>query len=118
MAVVNVTMNRLPRYFGLYPHYNEINEVLQGIKEKYDLGAKSFAARHGSGSSTEYRKCFNTALDEVLDASGPGLKAALPMMRSRFEEATLLFDSKYNACWDVVPVGCDSQFLFSSFAKD
>jgi hypothetical protein len=46
----------------------------------------------------------------VFDASGPGSKAALPsMMRSKFEEATSLFDSEYNACRDVVAIGRGSE---------
>jgi len=93
------------RYFGPYPHFNEINEVLRGIEERYDLRAMSFAARHGSGCKTEYRELFNTALVEVFETSGTGTTDSLPAMRCKFEEATLLFDSEHNACRDVVAIG-------------
>lgn len=93
----------LTRYFGPYPHWNEINEVLQTIEEKYDLRATSFAARYGAGDKAEYEQLFQAALDEVFD-SRDSAKNSLPEMRSKFEEASLLFENKHNTCRDVVAV--------------
>lgn len=94
------------RYFGPYPQWNEINQVLQRIEESYDLRAKSFEARYGgSQSKSSYRDLFNTALAEVFEAPADETGDSLPALRSRFEEATLLFDSVHNACRDVVAVG-------------
>jgi excinuclease ABC subunit B len=93
------------RYFGPYPHFSEINEVLHGIEEAYDLRAKSFAARHGDACKVEYRELFNKALAEVFEAPNSVATGSLPAKRSVFEEATLLFDSDHNACRDVVAVG-------------
>ena len=70
------------------------------------MRAKSFAARHGAGCKTEYREMFSKALSETFDASSSRMTdSSLPAMRSKFEEGSLLFDSEYNVCRDVVAIG-------------
>lgn len=90
------------RYFGPYPHFKEINAVLGGIEEQYDLRAKSFSARHGDYSKQEYADLFNLAMAEVFET-----KTSNPLisMRSEYEEAKLLFNSTENRCRDVVAIG-------------
>ena len=56
------------KYFGPYPHYSEINTILQGIEETYDLRSKSFQARYGTVSKVEYQKLFQTVLKEVFES--------------------------------------------------
>jgi excinuclease UvrABC helicase subunit UvrB/excinuclease UvrABC nuclease subunit len=93
------------KYFGPYPHFAEINTILQGIEGKYDLRATSFAARHGTFNKAEYHKLFQRVLDEVFESKGEFGDSSLPSLRSEYEEASLLFDSAYNHCRDVVAVG-------------
>lgn len=92
------------RYFGPYPHYKEINAVLEGIEAKYDLRAKSFMARHDSAqiSRADYNRLFQQALDENFSATGSESPTGLAEMRSKFEEGGLLFDSDTNCSRDVV----------------
>lgn len=94
------------RYFGPYPHFKEINAVLEGIEAKYDLRAKSFEARHGSAelSNEGYNKLFQRALDENFDALEMLPKTALAELRSEYEEAGLLFDPDLNHSRDVVAI--------------
>jgi excinuclease ABC subunit B len=93
------------RYFGPYTSFKEINAVLERIEINYDLRSQSFLTRHGSGSKDEYRLLFQKALDEVF--INPALRAdeSLSEMRLEYEEAGMLFDSKYNTCRDVVAIG-------------
>ena len=68
------------------------------------------------GAKRNTRSSFNTALEEVFEASGAGTTDSLPALRSKFEEATLLFDSEHNACRDVVAVGRSSDSDDSNMA--
>lgn len=96
------------RYFGPYPHFREINAILEGIEDKYELRAKSFAARHGGGNKAEYDNHFQHVLTEVFERKGaPGDIESLTGMRNVFEEASVLFESKWNECRDVVAIGKD-----------
>ena len=90
------------RYFGPYPHFNEINAVLGGIDEKYDLKAKSFEARHGDCTKDAYNELFILAMEEVFNTTTNNSLAA---MRSQYEEANLLFNSVENKCRDIVAIG-------------
>jgi excinuclease UvrABC nuclease subunit len=83
------------RYFGPYPHFKEINAVLDGIEEQYDLRAKSFEARHGDYCKEEYANLFNLAMAEVFESKSSNTLIA---MRSEYEEAKLLFKSTGNRC--------------------
>ena len=91
------------RYFGPYPKYEDINTVLDHIEEIYDLRAKSFDARYGSGTQNEYKLLFDRVLSEVFDGANGG-QSMIPL-RAEFEEASLLFGSTYNKCRDVVAIG-------------
>lgn len=91
------------RYFGPYPHFQEINALLGEIEETYSLRAKSFAARHGDCTQTEYAEMFNLAMVEVFEAGANN--SQLVEMRSEYEEANLLFTSADNKCRDVVAIG-------------
>ena len=83
------------RYFGPYPHYNEINAVLDSIEANHDLRQKSFEARHGgSMSKQEYNELFSRVLEESFESGATN--STLASMRSDYEEAGLLFDSAYN----------------------
>lgn len=106
------------RYFGPYPHYSEINKMLDGIEEKYSLRSIAFQARHGTMKKMEYQKIFLQALDEIFDpntdttttASSSNISTEdkaddLAHMRTRYEEASMLFDSDSNKSRDVVAVG-------------
>jgi hypothetical protein len=108
------------RYFGPYPHYSEINKMLEGIEEKYSLRSIAFQARHGTMKKIEYQKIFLQALDEIFDpttattaiessssssSEGNDNPNDLANMRTRYEEASMLFDSDSNKSRDVVAVG-------------
>ena len=93
-------LNRHYRYFGPYTSFKEINRILEGIEEQYNLRSQSFLARYGSGSREEYHSLFNKALEEVFGRTNNTLRA----MRAEYEEAGQLFDSKHNRCCDVVTV--------------
>jgi excinuclease ABC subunit C len=96
------------KYFGPYPHFNEINGILQAIEEQYHLRSKSFQARYGELSKTEYQQLFQKVLTEVFETNKGGgrlSESSLPALRSRFEEAANLFESEFNQCRDVVAVG-------------
>ena len=93
------------KYFGPYPHFAEINTIIQGIEAKYDLRATSFAARHGTVHKAEYHELFQQVLDEVFETQGEFGGSSLPSLRSEYEVASMLFDSAYNQCRDVVAVG-------------
>lgn len=90
------------RYFGPYPHYKEINAILEGIEAKYDLRAKSFMARHDSAeiSKEDYVKLFQQALDETFGGQSSGTELA--RMRLEFEEGGVLFESDMSYSRDVV----------------
>ncbi|CAB9530352.1 system protein B [Seminavis robusta] len=91
------------KYFGPYAHYREINAVLEGIESTYDLRAKSFVARHGSGDITreKYNELFQQALDENFGPSSSH-SSSLAAMRTEFEEAGILFDPTLTSSRDVV----------------
>lgn len=95
------------KYFGPYPHHAEINTVLQGIEEKYDLRSMSFQARFGTFDKANYQELFNQALHEVFESSPPtGTDGSnLSALRSNYEEASELFESEYNISRDVIAVG-------------
>lgn len=93
------------KYFGPYPHYSEINAILQGIEEKYDLRSKSFQARYGEVTKEAYQELFQTALSEVFETKGNPMDSSLPALRVKFEEGSYLFESEYNNCRDVVAIG-------------
>lgn len=94
------------RYFGPYPHYKEINAILEGIEAKYDLRAKSFVARHDSAeiSKEDYGILFQRALEETFGSghSSSETVTELARMRSEFEEGGVLFDSDMSYSRDVV----------------
>mmetsp|Transcript_34862 Transcript_34862/g.75560 ORF Transcript_34862/g.75560 Transcript_34862/m.75560 type:complete len:1356 (+) Transcript_34862:124-4191(+) len=92
------------RYYGPYPHYSEINSILDSIERKYDLRVKSFAARYGSGSGAEYKQEFTKALKEVFEAPAADKNCSVLAKREEFEEAGLLIGSDYNHCRDVVAI--------------
>lgn len=92
------------RYYGPYPHYSEINTILDSIERQYDLRAKSFAARFGSGNGAEYKQEFNKALKEVFETPSAEKNCSVLAMREEYEEAGLLFGNKYNQCRDVVAI--------------
>lgn len=93
--------NQRYRYFGPYTSFKEINAMIDSIEEKYELRAKSFLARHGSLTKAEYQELFREALENVFDVESD---ESLQEMRKEFEEAGLLFDSRYNLCRDVAVV--------------
>lgn len=97
------------RYFGPYTSFKEINAILDGVEEKYDLRRKSFLARHGDASQEEYQQLFNKVVDEVFGKHGTTESLLLTSKRKEYEEAGLLFDSEYNKCRDVVAVGRASE---------
>lgn len=104
-----LTATQSHRYFGPYTNFNEINAILDLVEEKYDLRAASFLARHGSGSKEEYHRLFDKVMQEIFTdggkSDGEQDSDTLKTMRSEYEQAGLLFDSKYNNCRDVVAVG-------------
>ena len=89
------------RYFGPYTSFREINAILDGVEEKYGLRQLSFEARHGAAAKKDYKRLFETVLDEVFGNIG---EQSLQLMEKRkeYEEAGLLFESDYNQCRDVV----------------
>ena len=89
-------------YFGPYPHYGEINKVMEEIEIKYELRSKSFQTRFGPYSRTRYHQLFQKALDEVF--LSPSTSDELPLLRSKYEEGSILFDSVYNQSRDVVAI--------------
>ena len=94
------------KYFGPYPHYSEINTILEKIEEVYDLRSKSFQARYGTLDKVEYHNQFQKALTEVFESDGSiGSTGSLPAIRNEYEEASRLFESEYNQCRDVVALG-------------
>ncbi|KAL3917160.1 MAG: hypothetical protein SGILL_004846 [Bacillariaceae sp.] len=94
------------RYFGPYPNFSELNQVLQGIEETYDLRSKSFQAKFGTLSKTEYQEKFHQALQEVFEEKETNDdESSLVAMRSKYEEASKLFESKHNMSRDIVVVG-------------
>jgi excinuclease ABC subunit B len=99
------TSSQRYRYFGPYTSFKEINAVLEGIEEKYDLRAQSFLARQGGGSKEEYQQLFERSLEEVFTNTAARTEGSLSAMRVEYEQAGMLFDSKYNQCRDVVAIG-------------
>lgn len=95
---------KICRYYGPYPHYSEINSILDSIESQYDLRAKSFAARYGSGNGAEYKKEFDRALQEVFETPAARGNGSILAKREEFEEASLLFGNEYNKCRDVVAI--------------
>lgn len=100
--------NQRYRYFGPYTSFREINAILEGIEDKYGLRQFSFKARHGEASPEDYKKLFETVLDEVFGEAGEK-SLQLASKRKEYEEAGLLFDSHFNKCRDVVVVGKASE---------
>jgi excinuclease ABC subunit B len=103
-----LTAKQSHRYFGPYTNFKEINLILERVEAKYDLRAKSFLARHGSESKVEYQRLFDKVMQDVFTDgihNGHEDSRTLRDMRIEYEEAGLLFDSKYNQCRDVVAVG-------------
>jgi len=98
--------SRKYRYFGPYPHYIEINAILDGIEAKYDLRAKSFMARHGAEEINQigYQNLFQQVLDENFDSLQLLPEKGLAELRSKYEEAGLLFDPEINHSRDVVAI--------------
>jgi excinuclease ABC subunit B len=102
------------KYFGPYPHYSEINMILQAIEEAYDLRSKSFQARFGEVAKADFQSLFKKVMSEVFEFSGKSGESSLPALRSEYEEASKLFESEYNQCRDVIAVGRsedDSTFI-------
>ena len=93
------------RYFGPYPRYSELNAILQKIEDKYDLRSKCFQARYGDVSKADYQKLFYKVIEEVFESKGRLGPSSLPALRSKYEEASKLFDSKYNSCRDIIAMG-------------
>ena len=98
--------SRKYRYFGPYAHYKEINTILDSIEEKYDLRAKSFIARHAPEdfSKEDYNILFLQALNDNFDSTPTNLTTGLSELRSKYEEAGLLFDPDLNHSRDVVAI--------------
>eukprot|EP00531_Pseudo-nitzschia_arenysensis_P014228 CAMPEP_0116152804 /NCGR_PEP_ID=MMETSP0329-20121206/20876_1 /TAXON_ID=697910 /ORGANISM="Pseudo-nitzschia arenysensis, Strain B593" /LENGTH=645 /DNA_ID=CAMNT_0003649609 /DNA_START=104 /DNA_END=2041 /DNA_ORIENTATION=+ len=88
------------RYFGPYPHYNDITAILEGIEDTYGLRSMRFNARFGEVDKENYRERFDQAFREVFETSKNSKK--LFDMRSKGEEASIIFDSDYNQSRDVV----------------
>ena len=93
------------KYFGPYPHYNELNKIIQMIEEKYDLRSKSFQVRFGNVSQMEYQQTFQKALDEVFLSPKSNTIEDISTLRLKYEEGSNLFDSTYNKSRDVVAIG-------------
>ncbi|CAJ1942476.1 unnamed protein product [Cylindrotheca closterium] len=87
------------RYFGPYPDYNECNQILEAIESQYDLRAKSFMTRHGDMEHDEYQALFDEAMKDTFESTS---SSKFNQLRSEFEEAAHLFDSKYNVCRDII----------------
>ena len=92
------------RYFGPYTSFAEINRIMDEIESRYDLRGESFKARHGEGSQEDYVRLFERALVEVFDGRAALDEDSIQSLRAEYEEANKLFESKYNACRDVVCV--------------
>ena len=92
------------RYFGPYTNFKELNAVTDHIEDKYDLRGKSFEARYGSGSLPEYQRLFEQMMKEVF-TEGHFVSNELQDLRTEYEHAGILFESKYNKCRDVVAIG-------------
>jgi len=92
------------RYFGPYPRYSELSAILQDIEERYDLRSRSFQARYGDVTKTEYQALFQKVIGEVFDNQGRLGLRSLPAKRTEYEEGSNLFESPYNKCRDVVAV--------------
>jgi len=92
------------RYFGPYPHYRDITAILEGIEDTYGLRSLRFNARFGEVKKETYRARFNQAFREVFEASEKSHKLPLFDIRSKGEEASIIFDSDCNKSRDVVVV--------------
>jgi excinuclease ABC subunit B len=102
-----LTTTKCNRYFGPYTNFNEINTILDRIEDKFDLRGQSFQARYGSGSKEDYQLLFEKMMQEVFTDGAPN--DTLQDLRSEYEQAGVLFESKYNNCRDVVAVGKASE---------
>lgn len=101
----STTPQQRHRYFGPYTSFSEINAILQGIEEMYDLRSKSFEARHGAGSVEEYNALFDVVMKQVFTRdTSKSNEDSLRRRRVQYEEANMLFDSKYNMCRDIVTI--------------
>ena len=99
------------RYFGPYPKYTELHEVLQSIEVEYDLRLMCFQARYGGVGKAEYTLLFEKVIAEVFDKKGCHVKNSLQAQRAKYE-ASDLFESRFNTSRDVVVVGqCESTHL-------
>ncbi len=88
------------RYFGPYPHYNDITAILEGIEDTYGLRSMRFNARFGEIDKESYRERFHQAFREVFETANNSKQ--LFDMRSKGEEASIIFDSDHNKSRDVV----------------
>ena len=92
------------KYFGPYPHFSDITAVLEGIDETYGLRSMRFHARFGDVDKEKYKARFNQAYREVFQGTGKSHKLSLFDVRSKGEEASIIFDSDCNESRDVVVV--------------
>lgn len=92
------------RYYGPYTSFKEVNAILDGVEQKYGLRAQSFLVRHGSTLQATYNELFDSVLNDVFRQSSGNESEYLVELRKTYEEAGLLFDSKYNRCRDVVAI--------------
>ena len=92
------------RYFGPYTNFNELNTVMDYVEDKYDLRGKSFQARYGSEGKQEYQRLFEQMMKDVF-TEGTSVSTYVQDLRTEYEHAGILFESKYNKCRDVVAVG-------------
>jgi Helicase conserved C-terminal domain/Ultra-violet resistance protein B/GIY-YIG catalytic domain len=97
--------NQNYRYYGPYTSKKELNEILSGVEAKYGLQGQAFLARHGSTTKESYNQIFDQVIEEVFNSNDPKAVETLINLRSQYEEAGLLFDSKYNRCRDIVAIG-------------
>ena len=90
------------KYFGPYPHYSDITAILEGIEETYGLRSMRFNARFGKVNKERYASKFDQAFREVFQATEDSRNQPLFNIRSKGEEASIIFDSDCNKSRDVV----------------
>ena len=90
------------KYFGPYPKYSDVTAILEGIEQTYGLRSMRFNSRFGEVSKERYRSVFDQAFHEVFLGSGDSDKMPLFDIRSKGEEASIIFDSQCNKSRDVV----------------
>ena len=72
------------RYFGPYPKYTELHEVLQSIEVEYNLRSMCFQARYGGVGKAEYTLLFEKVIAEVFDKKGRHVKNSLQAQRAKY----------------------------------